>query len=124
MNLLIMVGCLLFLVGCNSIPSECLPSTKYSVQKHGEQIYPSAAYRDGIEGEVIVRFDIHASGSVENAQVLSDSSQGVFGKYAIYRVQTTRFNPAIENCKAIPTRGVELKVDFNLSPNRPGLERQ
>lgn len=56
--------------------------------------YPMAASSRGLEGHVVVRFDVTAMGTVVNAAVV-DSSSSVFNRSALDAIKKFRFKPKV-----------------------------
>ena len=75
--------------------------------------YPYKAAQRGIEGWVRVEFDVTATGSVENVEVLESDPPGVFDKAAIRAVSRWRFKPRMVNGEAVPGKATQV-VDFRL----------
>ena len=76
--------------------------------------YPYKAAQRGIEGWVRVAFDVTASGSVENVEVIESNPPGVFDKAASRAVSRWRFKPRMQNGAAVPGRASQL-VEFELN---------
>jgi len=75
--------------------------------------YPYKAAQRGIEGWVRVEFDVTATGSVENVEVIESDPPGVFDKAAIRAVSRWRFKPRMVEGKAVPGKATQV-VDFKL----------
>lgn len=78
-------------------------------------IYPTEAKAAGIEGEVVVRYDISVSGDVENARVDRADPAGVFDEAALAAVRSWRYNPRIREGQAEAVQDVLSTVRFRLS---------
>ena len=76
--------------------------------------YPYKAAQRGIEGWVRVAFDVTASGSVENVEVIESDPPGVFDKAASRAVSRWRFKPRMLNGEAVPGRASQL-VEFEIN---------
>lgn len=76
--------------------------------------YPVQAARDGIEGFVIVAFDINEVGAVENVQVVDSRPLRVFDREAKKAVSKWKYKPLIEDGVPVRTRGVMTQLDFTL----------
>ena len=63
-------------------------------RRAGSAVYPGAAIRRGIEGEVVVEFGVSADGNVTNARVLQSHPAEVFNASALHAVSNTRYRPA------------------------------
>jgi protein TonB len=77
-----------------------------------EPDYPVNARERGIEGWVVVKFTVTKIGSVEDAAVVSAHPGRIFDRSALRAVQKWRYNPKIENGKAIARPGVQVRLDF------------
>lgn len=77
-------------------------------------VYPSAARVQGIEGAVVVRYDVTVDGLVANAVVESATPPGVFDAAALAAVRTWRFNPRIEGGERLPAHGQVSTLRFEL----------
>lgn len=71
--------------------------------------YPEQAMRQGIEGRVIVDFQINVDGSVSDVRVQEATPQGVFEREALAVVRRTRFEPPPEPVRA--RRTIEFSMD-------------
>jgi TonB family protein len=76
-------------------------------------IYPPEAKAQGIEGYVVVRYDVDAAGQVINARVVEAKPEGVFDAAALETVSSWRFRPA-EGAAPSFVEGVESRVEFSL----------
>lgn len=77
-----------------------------------EPDYPANARERGIEGWVVVKFTVTKIGSVEDAAVVSANPRRIFDRSALRAVRKWRYNPKIENGKAIARPGVQVRLDF------------
>jgi|SaaInlV_125m_DNA_1040241.scaffolds.fasta_scaffold136399_1 TonB family protein len=55
--------------------------------------YPAGAKELGLEGRVMINYDVDERGQVVNARVVSSSPAGVFDQAALQAVSSWRFNP-------------------------------
>lgn len=77
--------------------------------------YPAEAKAAGIEGEVVVRYDISITGAVENVRVERADPAGVFEEAALSAVRSWRYNPRIREGQAEAVQDVLSTVRFRLS---------
>jgi TonB family protein len=78
-------------------------------------IYPAAARSQGLEGVVIVRYDVSVEGVVQNVAVVSSEPADIFDAAALAAVHSWRFNaPLVEGVKQ-PARNRQSSVEFRLS---------
>lgn len=75
--------------------------------------YPPAAAIKGLEGQVLLEFDVAADGRVENIVVI-ESSHTVFEAPAIRAANRFRYKPRVVNGQAIPTPRVRTLLTFRL----------
>ena len=73
-------------------------------------LYPPQAMAAGIEGRVLVRYDVTIEGRVENARIESAAPAGYFETAALAAVRSWRFRPPLERGKpaAAPNRVSEV----------------
>ena len=77
--------------------------------------YPSQAARDGLEGWVILSYNIDKHGSVYDIAVLDASPKGIFDREARRALAKWRYKPAVTGGKAQAVPGVMVLLEFNLS---------
>ena len=91
-------------------------------------LYPPQARAAGVEGRVLVRYDVTVEGRVENARIDSAAPAGYFENAALDAVRSWRFRPPLERGKpaAAPNRVSEVafklgddgRYDLPLPPPR------
>ena len=77
-------------------------------------VYPAAAKADGIEGDVVVRYDVSVDGRVVNARVDSAEPEGIFEEAALAAVRSWRYNAPVVNGEPQPVVNVVSTVRFRL----------
>ncbi|WP_395344733.1 TonB family protein [Ningiella sp. W23] len=77
--------------------------------------YPNHAATNGIEGFVTLRFDVNASGEVENVSILDAFPKGVFNREAKKALRKWKYKAQIEQGKAVAMRGLSVTLDFKLA---------
>jgi protein TonB len=77
--------------------------------------YPFAMKSGGIDGSVVVEFDVDRTGSVVAARVLK-STHGEFEASTLRAVRKWRFEPGRKNGRTVPFRMV-VPVNFHLNPD-------
>ena len=77
-------------------------------------IYPPQARTQGVEGYVVVRYDVDAQGRVTNARVMSASPPDVFDEAALQAISRWRFRPAERGGEPQAITGIESRMDFTL----------
>ena len=76
--------------------------------------YPQRALQRGIEGRVLIEFTISKSGSVKDAKVIAYEPSTIFNRAALKAVSQWKYNPKIENGKAVEQRGMRIAIPFRL----------
>ena len=79
-----------------------------------EPEYPKQAAIDGIEGYVVVLFDVSKSGTIENARVIKSEPKVVFDYYALKVLEKWKFRPAQQNGKNVMQSNLEYNIVFKL----------
>ena len=75
--------------------------------------YPPQAAREGIEGFVVLRYDISATGAVMNAEVIDSEPKRIFDRHALKALRKWKFNPMLDNGGAQVQRNQQVRLDFN-----------
>lgn len=76
--------------------------------------YPSQARADGIEGEVVVGYDVTAAGQVANAFVISAQPAGLFDAAALQAVRSWQFKAPVVAGVSQAVQGLQSTVMFRL----------
>ena len=77
-------------------------------------VYPPRAKAAGVEGRVLVRYDVDAEGRVRNAVVETAEPAGVFEAAALAAVRSWRFKPRYAGGAPAPTPARVSEVRFRL----------
>lgn len=77
-------------------------------------VYPPEARQAGIEGFVIVRYDVTQAGQVTNAQVVEAQPAGLFDGAALTAVRSWRFKAPLVDGQVQYSQGLESTVTFAL----------
>src|SRR5690606_12969634 len=77
--------------------------------------YPEAARAQRISGMVVLLIDIAADGSVAKAEIDRGEPAGVFDDAALAAVANWKFQPAMKDGKAVPSR-VRVPIEFAMKP--------
>ena len=77
-------------------------------------VYPPQAQAAGIEGRVLVRYDVTAEGLVRNARVDSATPPGHFEAAALATVRSWRFRPLLERGEPTDAPNRVSEVVFKL----------
>ena len=62
-----------------------------------------------------VQFSVGATGLVQNAKVVKADPPGVFDQAALRAIARWRYNPMIENGKAVERVGLQTVIRFELA---------
>lgn len=76
--------------------------------------YPADARSAGIEGEVVVRYDVSAEGQVVNARVESAEPAGVFDQAALATVRSWKFKAQVRDGEPQRVENLVSRVRFRL----------
>ncbi len=79
-----------------------------------EPEYPPRAKQRGIEGYVDLEFTIGPSGNVQDPKVIGANPIAVFDQAALRAVRRWRYNPKLEEGKAVSRPGVRVRLRFKL----------
>ena len=77
-------------------------------------VYPVAAMAAGVEGRVVVRYDITVDGRVANAVVELAEPPGGFDAAALAAVRSWRFRPAVQGRRLVAAQNRVSEVRFRL----------
>ena len=80
--------------------------------------YPPRAKQRGIEGWVEVEFTITKVGTVQDERVLRSNPPYVFDRAALQAVRRWRYNPQIEDGRAVEHAGQQTRFKFELPKGR------
>ena len=78
-----------------------------------QPVYPAVAEARGLEGWVLVQFDVQADGSVANAFVVESSSRQ-FEKAALAAAYRFRFKPRVVDGNPVATAGIQNLFRFEI----------
>ena len=81
-----------------------------------QPIYPDRAASRGIEGYCTVEFTVMASGAVDPKSIVVIDAQpsSIFNRATIRAVGKWKYQPKIENGKAVPQYGIRTQLTYNL----------
>ncbi len=79
-----------------------------------EPQYPRKAAMQGIEGWVILQFNLTPAGSVSDVQVLSARPPRIFDREAIKALRKWKYRPKMENGKPVEQKGMKVQLNFKL----------
>ncbi len=79
-----------------------------------EPQYPRKAAMQGIEGWVLLQFDITPAGTVSDVKVLSAKPPRIFNREAVKALRKWKYRPKIEYGKPVEQKGLKVHLDFKL----------
>ena len=77
-------------------------------------IYPRRCAARGLEGHVLVRYDVDEIGAPMNVEVVDAQPPGCFERAAASSVARYRYRPAVSNGKPVVMRGLQKRITFRL----------
>ena len=77
--------------------------------------YPRKALRKGIEGYVVIQFDIDTDGAVLDPYVIESEPAGIFDRAAIKAVRKWLYDTPSYNGVSVKGNNVQVKVSFILA---------
>jgi len=78
-----------------------------------EPTYPSRPLQQGLEGFVLVQFDVLADGTVSNVSIIESSSR-LFEAAAAKAAMRFRFKPRVVDGVALATHGIQNRFHFEM----------
>ena len=79
-----------------------------------EPQYPRKAAMQGIEGWVLLKFDISPAGTVGNIQILGSKPSRIFDRAAVRALRKWKYRPKMEDGKPIEQKNLKIQLDFTL----------
>ncbi len=76
--------------------------------------YPIRATERGIEGWVVIRFTISASGTVKDPVVIDARPSRIFDREALRAIKKWKYKPKIEDGMAVERPNIKVKLTFEL----------
>ncbi|HNP62927.1 MAG TPA: TonB family protein [Woeseiaceae bacterium] len=77
-------------------------------------VYPARALAMGLEGHVVVQFDVDAAGRVMNAEAI-ESSHSIFEKEAVRAAERFRYKARVVDGVPMTTRGIRNIFTFEIN---------
>jgi len=78
------------------------------------QRYPAQARAQGVEGYVVVRYNVTVQGLVEGAKVIKAEPPKIFDTAALAAVRSWRFNPPVIDGVKQPVADLESTLTFTV----------
>ena len=79
-----------------------------------EPIYPRQAALKGIEGFVIVQFDVTKTGETDNISILQASPPQIFNSNAIKAIRKWKFKAQLQDAKPVRIKAQSVRLEFTL----------
>ena len=76
--------------------------------------YPIRALERGVEGYVVVTFDITSTGQVVNASVVERQPSGIFDRSALQAIAKFRYKPKVVDGQPVPVSGLYYRFTFEM----------
>lgn len=77
-------------------------------------VYPRNALRRGIQGYVVVQFDVTEKGRVKKPVVIESKPYGIFDRSAINAVKKFRYRPRIVDGSPVRVEGAQHRIVFSI----------
>ena len=106
---------LALLAGCASAPQPL------QLVAAGSLTYPEAARTQGVEGLVVVRYDVDVTGTVVNARVVEAEPPDTFERAALDFVLSWRFQPVEVDGRTIVVEDNLSEIAFRLDDGRADI---
>ena len=103
------------LLGASALLGACSsPSRPAQFLSGPDLVYPPAARAAGIEGHVVVRYDVTAAGTVANPRIVESEPAGTFDAAALASLSRWRFRPRIDDGQAVSAPNRVSTLRFRL----------
>lgn len=79
--------------------------------------YPQRASQRGVEGWVVLEFNINTDGQVTDARVIANEPSGVFDRTALRAISRWRYRPRVVDGEPQEVEGVQVRLTFTLTKN-------
>ncbi|MEC8227882.1 MAG: energy transducer TonB, partial [Pseudomonadota bacterium] len=79
-----------------------------------DPVYPMEAAKQGIEGSVVLQFDITESGETDNINIVDSFPEGTFDKSAIKALSQWQYKPRIQGGVAQRQTALRVQLDYRL----------
>jgi len=79
-----------------------------------QPVYPSSALERGVEGFVIVEFDVSEAGAVVNPRVLGAQPPGIFDRAALQAISRWKYKPKVIDGRVVKMTGLQTRFSFTI----------
>ncbi|WP_417446963.1 energy transducer TonB [Kangiella sp.] len=100
-------------IGAFSAP-ELVQSNSAMPLYQAQPNYPMIAASQGIEGWVLLQYDVDTSGTLSNIKVVDAQPRRTFDREAVAALKKWKFKPAMDNGQPMSVKGQTVKIEFNL----------
>lgn len=102
---------LVLMAGCSAAPRPL------QFVSGPDPVYPPGARSAGVEGQVTVRYDVSAEGTVMNLRVVEAVPEAVFDRAVLEAVARWRFRAPVVDGRNVVLRGRVSTLEFRLGEN-------
>ncbi|ACV26020.1 energy transducer TonB [Kangiella koreensis] len=95
-------------------PHELLDSRSALPLFQAQPNYPVIAASQGIEGWVLLQYDVDTSGTLSNIKVVDAEPRRTFDREAVAALRKWKFRPAMDNGQPMSVKAQTVKIEFNL----------
>lgn len=87
--------------------------TNLSSKEREIPIYPTRAYRTGLEGWVLLKFDIDQDGKSKNVKLI-EASHSIFVRQALYSASKFIYEIPLKDGLPTEVQNIRVRIDFNI----------
>ena len=95
-------------------PHQLLDSRSAMPLYQAQPNYPIGPASQGIEGWVLLQYDVDTSGTLSNIKVMDSQPRRTFDREAVTALKKWKFRPAMDNGQPMSVKGQTVKIEFNL----------
>ena len=101
--------------GLGSVPAVDFSQESGAIPMYRTQPnYPIVAQQRGLEGWVLLTYDVDTSGTLSNIAVIDSEPRKIFDKEAVRALRKWKFKPAMTKGQPIASVGQTVKIEFNI----------
>lgn len=101
--------------GFGELPQMALTQESEAMPLYRSQPnYPMLAQQKGLEGWVLLKYDVDTGGTLSNIVVVNSEPKRIFDREAIKALKKWKFKPAMTNGQPIASAGQTVKIEFNI----------
>jgi len=120
MKIFISLFLIIAITSCSTISSKKLFELGIKPEKRYQQkfVYPPEAERDGIEGYVLVQYNIDKQGNTSNVKVVEAEPNNVFDESALNFIEQLQYKPILIDGKPVIVKQANQKIVFKLKEEK------